>query len=265
MNIHACVFVFFYWSNSVGYCHILIIDRRYHTMEEQDNHINLTIKGTGQGVILLHGWGQNAYMMKFIQDHLSKRFCVMNLDLPGFGDSEEPERVWNIQDYANCIHALADQHHMECPILIAHSFGARIAFRYALSYPVKKMILTGAAGIKKHYTWDYYLRVYTYKILKKMKIKANLGSSDYQNASGIMRGILVKAVNEDISTELSKIDVETLLVWGEKDNQTPLWMGKQMEHDMQNATLVVLEKEDHFAYFHQSFRFLRIVDAFLDA
>lgn len=234
-------------------------------MEEQDYHINLTIKGSGQGVILLHGWGQNAYMMKFIQDHLSNRYCVMNLDLPGFGDSEEPDTVWCTQDYADCIYTLAKQHHMECPILIAHSFGARIAFRYALHYPVKKMILTGAAGIKKRYTWDYYVRVYTYKLLKKMNIRANLGSMDYQNASGIMRGILVKAVNEDISDQLSDIDVETLLLWGEKDDQTPLWMGKQMEQSMPNAALVVLEKEDHFAYFHQSFRFLRIVDAFLDA
>ena len=234
-------------------------------MEEQNNHINLTITGSGQGVILLHGWGQNAYMMKFIQDHLTDRFCVMNLDLPGFGDSDEPETVWSTQDYANCIHTLANQYHMESPILIAHSFGARIAFRYALTYPVSKMILTGAAGIKKRYTWDYYMRVYAYKLLKKIKIKANLGSSDYQNASEVMKGVLVSAVNEDISPELSKIDVETLLVWGEKDEETPLWMGKQMEQDMQNATLIVLEKEDHFAYFHQSFRFLRIVDAYLNA
>lgn len=234
-------------------------------MEEQDNHSNLTIKGSGQGVILLHGWGQNAYMMKFIQDHLSDRFCVMNLDLPGFGDCDEPKTVWRTQDYADYIHTLVVQYHMESPILIAHSFGARIAFRYALTYSVKKMILTGAAGIKKHYTWDYYLRIYAYKLLKKMKIKANLGSSDYQNASEVMKGVLVSAVNEDISSELSKIDVETLLIWGEKDEETPLWMGKQMEKDMQNAALVVLEKENHFAYFHQSFRFLRIVDAFLNA
>ena len=228
-------------------------------------NINCTLTGEGQGVILLHGWGQNAYMMKFIQDHLSERYHVMNLDLPGFGESEEPPFAWSIQDYADCIHALASDAGMNHPILIAHSFGARIAFRYVQSYPVDKMILTGAAGIRKHDTWDYYARVYTYKLLKKMRLKANLGSSDYQHASPIMRGVLVQAVNEDISEELKGIDVETLLVWGEKDHQTPLWMGTMMEKEMKNAALVVLEKEDHFAYFHQSFRFLRIVDAFLDA
>ncbi|WP_416326429.1 alpha/beta fold hydrolase [[Eubacterium] hominis] len=227
--------------------------------------INCTFSGEGQGMILLHGWGQNAYMMKFIQDHFAKHYRVMNLDLPGFGESEEPSHAWTLQEYADCVHTLASDAGIQKPILIAHSFGARIAFRYVLSYPVEKMILTGAAGIRKHYTWDYYVRVYTYKLLKKMKLKANLGSSDYQSASPIMRGVLVQAVNEDISDQLHLIDVETLLVWGEKDTQTPLWMGKMMEKEMKNAALVVLEKEDHFAYFHQSFRFLRIVDAFLDA
>lgn len=230
-----------------------------------NRRVNVCVKGSGQGVILLHGWGQNAYMMKFIQDHLMERYKVMNLDLPGFGDSEEPLKAWTTQEYADCVHAFAEEEGMDAPILIAHSFGARIAFRYVLSYPVDKMILTGAAGIKKHYTWDHYVRVYTYKLLKKLHIKASLGSSDYQNASDTMRGVLVQAVNEDIHDELHKIDTQTLLVWGEKDHQTPLWMGTEMEKEMKHAALVVLQKEDHFAYFHQSFRFLRIVDAFLDA
>ena len=230
-----------------------------------NRRINVCVKGKGPGVILLHGWGQNAYMMKFIQDHLMDHYKVMNLDLPGFGDSEEPAYAWTTQDYADCVHTLAMEEGIKEPILIAHSFGARIAFHYVLSYPVNKMILTGAAGIRKHYTWDYYVRVYTYKLLKKLHIKASLGSSDYQGASQVMRGVLVQAVNEDIHDELNEIETETLLVWGEKDTQTPLWMGNEMEKEMKNAALVVLDKEDHFAYFHQSFRFLRIVDAFLDA
>ena len=53
------------------------------------------------------------------------------------------------------------------------------------------------------------------------------------------------------------------MVWGEKDTATPLWMGRVMEEELPNAALVVLPKEDHFAYFHLSMQFCRIVDAFL--
>ena len=43
--------------------------------------------GEGQGVVLLHGWGQNCSMMRLVQRELEDRYRVVNLDLPGFGDS----------------------------------------------------------------------------------------------------------------------------------------------------------------------------------
>lgn len=228
-----------------------------------DTLLHVIVKGEGAPIVLLHGWGQNQYMMKFLQDYFCTEYKVINLDLPGFGESDEPKDVWTIQDYAMCIHELLLYLHVEKPIIIAHSFGARIALRYALIYPVSKMVLTGAAGIRTKRGWHYYMRVYTYKALKYLHIKTAMGSVDYQNASGVMRGILVASVEDDISDELKNIICDTLLVWGEKDTQTPVWMGKKMEKEMQHATLIVLPKEDHFAYFHQSMRFKNIVEAYL--
>lgn len=230
----------------------------------QNTNINVTVQGQGQAVVLLHGWGQNQYMMKFLQDDLCDHYQVMNLDLPGFGESSEPDHVWDLNDYVTCIHECIEAYQMEKPILIAHSFGARIALRYAMQYEVSKMLLTGAAGIMKKRDITYYMRVYSYKLLKKVHIKNALGSPDYQQASPIMRGVLVKTVNDNLQHELKNITCEVLLVWGEKDEQTPLWMGKVMEKEITNATLIVLDKGDHFAYFHQSQRFLRIVHAYLE-
>lgn len=226
--------------------------------------MNITVKGEGQGILLLHGWGQNAYMMKFLQDHLCERYKVINLDLPGFGESSEPDHAWSVEEYAQAMHEVVLMHKIEQPIIIGHSFGARIALRYALNYPLKAMVLTGAAGIRKKHGPSYYVRIYTYKLMKKLHVHMQMGSVDYQQASEVMRGVLVKSVNEDITPELCHIQALTLLVWGEKDMQTPLWMGKKMEACMPRATLVTIENEDHFAYFHQSLRFKAIVDAFLE-
>lgn len=56
--------------------------------------VNAICKGNGKtSIVLLHGWGQNFYMMKFIQDHFSDQFTVLNMDLPGFGESDEPDTV----------------------------------------------------------------------------------------------------------------------------------------------------------------------------
>lgn len=220
-------------------------------------------RGQGQAVLLLHGWGQHSGMMDFIQADLQAQYCVLNVDLPGFGKSEEPPTSWDISEYALCMKNLMDELEMKEPILIAHSFGARIALRFASLYPCDKLVLTGAAGIRKKRTWQYYLRVYSYKIYKRLYPRNTMGSSDFQQASPIMRGVLVKSVEEDLRPLLKEIQNETLLIWGSEDMATPLWMGQVMEEEMGNATLVILQGDDHFAYYHQATRFLAILRYFL--
>ena len=91
-------------------------------------------------------------------------------------------------------------------------------------------------------------------------VKAN---STFKNASEVMKGTLIKNVNFDITPKLKDIKPETLLVFGTNDDATPLYMGKLMEKEMPNATLVVFENDDHFAYINEAPRFVRVLDAFL--
>ena len=79
-----------------------------------------------------------------------------------------------------------------------------------------------------------------------------------------MRATFVKVVNLDLSDRLSLIRQPVLLLWGDKDTETPLWMGQQMERDIPDAGLVVLEGGTHFAYLEQAARFNMIVKHFLE-
>lgn len=228
----------------------------------------------GKPVLLLHGWGQNMEMMAFIANHLKKNFVVYNFDLPGFGKSDEPSRAYSNDDYVDLLYEFAKKKKIENPIIIAHSFGCRLAVRYAYRYPVHKMVLTGAAGIRDRHGLGYYFRVYTYKLGKKIlslkpfekykeKFMKNAGSEDYRNTTGIMRETFLKVVNDDIKDLLPDIDVETLLVFGENDDATPVSKGKMMEKLMPNAALVIFENDGHYAYFNQASRFNMVLDAFL--
>jgi pimeloyl-ACP methyl ester carboxylesterase len=48
------------------------------------------------------------------------------------------------------------------------------------------------------------------------------GSSDYRNAAGVMRDVLVASVNESYEDELSRLDVPVTFLWGEIDREVPL-------------------------------------------
>lgn len=241
------------------------------------NDLNIYYEKSGrkkEKVLLLHGWGQNTEMMAYIANHLKTYFTVYNLDLPGFGKSDEPKTSWSVENYTDFIRLFCIENKIENPIIIGHSFGCRIAQVYASKYPVSKMVLTGAAGVRDKRTMQWYIKTYTYKLGKKLlslpfltkyqeQFKKNAGSEDYKNSSGVMRETLVKVVNHDTSSILKDIKTETLLVFGENDTATPVSKGKYMEENMPNATLIVFENDDHYAYFHQSDRFNRVLDAFL--
>lgn len=232
--------------------------------------------GSGQDIILLHGWGQNMNMMSKIEDHLKENYSVYNLDFPGHGESDMPSEPWGVPDYTEFLRAFVEGNGIENPILIAHSFGCRVAIRYEAKYQdVKKMVLTGAAGIRPQKTTSQKLKTSAFKAGKWLlkathqedklaSLQSKHGSEDYRNAEGVMRPTFVKVVNDDVTPILKDVNCPVLLVWGENDEAVPLWMGKQMEQEMPNAGLAIFEQDDHFAYWHQSERFNRVLDIFLN-
>lgn len=235
-----------------------------------------TESGAGRDVILMHGWGQNKEMMVLIQEHLQDRFHVWSLDFPGFGESDNPPVAWGVPDYEKFFASFIEANHIKCPILIGHSFGCRVAIRYAADYPdnVYKMCLTGAAGIRPRHGLEWQLKTKAYKAGKWLlkaagqteqleAMQKSAGSEDYRNAKGVMRPTFVKVVNDDVSPVLSQVKCPVLLVWGENDTAAPLWMGKQMEKEMKDAGLAVFENDDHWAYWHQPQRFNACLDIFL--
>lgn len=232
--------------------------------------------GSGRDMVLLHGWGQNKEMMQAVFDHFRDRFHVVSLDFPGFGESEDPPEAWGVPDYEAHLEAFIRALGLKDMILIGHSFGCRVAIRYAADHPdeVRKMCLTGAAGIRPRQSLEAKVRTRMYKagkwFLQKTgqnekleELQNRSGSEDYRNARGVMRPTFVKVVNDDISPILKDVKCSVLLVWGDQDTAAPLWMGQMMEKEMPDAGLAVFAGDDHWAYWHQADRFNRVLDVFL--
>ena len=215
--------------------------------------INYIQYGEGKDILLLHGWGQNIQMMQPIGDRFADRFRITILDFPGFGESCEPNGVWTISDYSLMLEEFVKKTKIKKPIIIAHSFGGRVAIRYSAHNPIEKLVLFGSPCIKVKENLS--LTVKFLKTLKKLpgmdefgeKMKKYIGSRDYKAASPVMRKILVEVVNEDLSRYARAIEEPTLLIWGENDTEAPVSDAKELEKIMIDAALIVLPGT-HYAY-----------------
>ena len=104
---------------------------------------------SNENLIFLHGWGQNIQMMQPIAKPFIKRNNVLIIDLPGFGESEEPKEVWSIYDYVEMVHEFVKDLKLKNPILIGHSFGGKISLAYAMKHDPKKIVLLASPYKKK--------------------------------------------------------------------------------------------------------------------
>ncbi len=241
-------------------------------------NIHYEITGKGSDVLILHGWGTSGALMKPVADVFDNKMRVISLDLPGFGESDEPKTDdYDIYSYSEFVKKFCESVGVENPVIVAHSFGGRIALILAGKNMIKinKMVLTGCAGIKPRRNLVYYVKVYSYKISKKVlnifdkinpsmleKFKKKKGSADYAAASDKMRKVLVRTVNEDLKYLLKNISVPTLLVWGEKDDATPLSDGKLMEKLIPDSGLVVMPGSTHYAFLENIGWFANILRSF---
>ena len=239
------------------------------TINIRNININYIQYGSGSDVVLLHGWGQNIAMMKPIGDRLQKNHRITILDFPGFGDSEEPKNALTVYDYCEILEELLKKLKVKKPVIMGHSFGGRIAIIYASRNEVEKVVLFGSPCIRKEVKPSLKLRML--KSLKKIPginklegfAKNHMGSRDYKNASEIMKKILVNVVNEDLSECAKKINVPTLLIWGDRDTEAPVEDAKELEKIIPDAGLIVLPNSTHYAYLENLPQVINILNNFL--
>ena len=232
--------------------------------------INYVDYGNGKNtIVLLHGWGQNIAMMKPIGDKLQKNNRIIIVDLPGFGESSEPESIWSMYDYTDCVHELLKSLKVSNPIMIGHSFGGKISLIYASKYKVQKLVLFGSPFKKEIEKLSTKTKIL--KSLKKVPILKNLegfakkhiGSRDYKQASELLRKILVEHVNLDITEDVKKIKCPTLIVWGTMDQEVPIERAYELERLISDSAVIPYEGCSHYAYLERINQTINILKKFI--
>lgn len=241
---------------------------------------------TGEGedvVVLLQGWGTSYELYNMVADTINEKYRVVQFDFPGFGASDEPREAWSVDDYADFFLDFMKALHITKATLWGHSYGGRVIIkligRNQTDFEIQRVVLVDSAGVLPKKTWKQKFRIHKYKIIKKIvnidwvyrllpevidEWRNSQGSSDYRNASPMMRQCMVKAVNEDLTPLFERNKLDTLLIWGDLDTATPLKDGKMMESKMENAGLAVIEGTGHFCFAERPAVFSRIMKSYFE-
>src|SRR5215217_981077 len=84
-------------------------------------HTRPPVESEAPPVVVLHGWGASIEAVGSIVDGLAGRLEVVAVDLPGFGESDEPPEPWDAGAYARFVLALCDELGLERFSLVGHS------------------------------------------------------------------------------------------------------------------------------------------------
>jgi pimeloyl-ACP methyl ester carboxylesterase len=229
-------------------------------------------------ILVLHGWGAHLEAVGAILAALEGASELVALDLPGFGESDPPPEAWDAGDYARFVIDFLDELEIKSAHLVGHSHGGRVAIVLATDERerVERLLLVDAAGIRPKRTWRYRRRVAVAKVGRVVaavggppgqrlqeRMRARVASRDYLEASETMRGTFRAVIAEDLTDRLQRISAPTLLVWGDRDEDTPLWMAHRMEKLIPDAGLVVLEGAGHYSYADSPGQFRAVARRFL--
>jgi pimeloyl-ACP methyl ester carboxylesterase len=225
--------------------------------------INYKIAGEGEPLLILHGWDGSSNSWVDVQKILaSQGLKVIVLDLPGFGKSKSPFYPWGVADYSELVLKFINKIGLEKVNLMGHSFGGRIAIKFAVSHPekLKKLILCASAGVKHPLTLSQLIILkisivgnffFSKRPLKRLKDIAQnffytfLRHKDYIKAKGVMKETLKKVLEEDLKPELFQIKANTLLIWGEKDKAVPLEDAHLMKKSIPQSFLEIIPGASH--------------------
>lgn len=239
--------------------------------------------GSGPTVLFLHGWGAHRGLVWPLAARIAQRgYHVIVPDLPGFGETQPPSTAWTVFDYANYVVALLDSFNIDTCYLFGHSFGGRLGLILGAEHGhrIRRMVLANSAGIvEKGPLWQR-LRLGAYKTIRdslyrvgaraiadtlRATYNARYGSSDLQQAEGVMRQIFLNVINQDLQSYARRVHPSTLLLWGDRDEDTPLRFAHILEQAIPDAGLVVYPGAGHYSYLDELARTVDVMTYFFSS
>ncbi|GBE42073.1 2-hydroxy-6-oxononadienedioate/2-hydroxy-6-oxononatrienedioate hydrolase [bacterium BMS3Bbin10] len=259
-------------------------DVRYATVGSDTQKVRLAYRdrGTGQAVLLLHGFGASSYTWRHVEPALTASgYRVVTLDLKGFGLSEKPfDDGYSIFDQAALVSQFIDQIGLKKVTVIGHSLGGGVALVLALdNNPAKrkriaKLVLINSIAYAQNIPIAFSIlrtpvlgeissRLVPLDVQTRVALKlayfddSKFDSHDVKQYSGPLkdkgsrhaliqtaRQILPKNLPE-LSSRYKTIKIPALIIWCDRDKVIKPRIGLRLRNDLPNSTLRIMRRCGH--------------------
>ena len=260
------------------------------TTEVEGLRIAYRRAGDGPALVLLHGGPTDSREWRHQLAGLSDEFTVVAWDMPGCGRSSDPPESFRIPDYVRTLVCCLQALRVERPHVLGLSFGSGLALELYRAHPEipRSLILASAyagwAGslppevveqrkqglLQRIEHPDVWVREWLRTLLTDSASPELVGEvsailADYH--PGAQRALLLHSgfAEQDLRDVLPRINVPTLLLYGDKDVRSPLTVAQEMHASIPRSKLVIIPGAPHLCDMEDPDRFNVEVRGFLNS
>lgn len=258
-----------------------VAEANVRTMKVGGVELEVEIRGSGAPLLFLYSEEQIEAGSALIDD-LAKTYQVIIPSAPGFGRSPRPEWITNPDDIAYIYLDLLAALGAKNAIVVGFSLGGWIAAEMATKDTrlISKLVLVDAYGVKIGGPFD--VDIEDMWILHPQKVAAlkwhdvEKGKRDFASMNDAQLTIVAQNVetfarfcwepymhNPKLKQRLHRIDVPTLVVWGENDGLTKASYGKAYAGLIPGAKFETIAQAGHFPHLEQPQAFAKTLNGFI--
>ena len=245
--------------------------------------------GSGQPLILLHGWGMHGGIWRDVAQHLAEKNQVHCVDLPGHGLSAMDGGGFTLEEVVNALSTRFTE-----PLnLCGWSLGGQIALHWAAREPDKiqrLMLVASTPCFTQRDDWACAMSPenlrqfatdleenHTLTLRRFLSLQVR-GSDNERELLSLLRDQLLSRGEPNLSalrgglailrdadqrSVLPNLVVSSLLIAGERDKLTPAQASEYMAEKIPNARLEIIAGAAHAPFLSHQREFLQRVEAFL--
>jgi len=243
---------------------------------KQEEKFRFIEEGEGEPLLLLHGlFGALSNFTGQIE-YFRQQYKVVVPLLPLLDLDILHTSVGGLEKF---VHKFIEYRDYKNINLLGNSLGGHVALMYVLRHPerIKSLTLTGSSGLFENGMGDTYPKRGDYEYIRKKTeltfydpkmASKELVDELYETVNVRLKAIKIialakSAIRNNLGEEVSQIKQPTLLVWGNNDNITPPFVGKEFHKLIPNSELHFIDLCGHAPMMERPEEFNGILHKFL--